>query len=247
MGKMHEILAIEADLEGRAKKIMEETRKVFKDKAALFMGAVRTYKPFVEDGISYPSENQAMTSTVDEKLAYTIKEVEKYYDALLQKESTNQVAKADLEVDGVVIAKDVPATFLLGMESRLKQLREIYDAVPTLAVGTEWKLDESKGDGVYSIVHPEEAMKTQKTTKSKVLYEATDKHPAQIDKWEEVENVGKYTKYIWCGMVTPARKSQMLNRVDELIRAVKKARQRANSVEVVSASIGKSLMDYINK
>lgn len=245
-GKLHELLAVEADLEGRSRVIMEETRKVFKEKPSLFMGAVRTYIPFTEDGIDYPEENQSLTTTVDEKLTYACGSVIKYYDALLQKESTNQVAVADLVVDGQVLATGLPATFLLGMETRLKRLREVYAFIPTLSVGTEWKSDEGKGKGVFSMVHPEEKMKTQKTMKSTVLYEATEHHPAQIDKWDEVENVGKYTKHVWCGMVTPARKSELLNRVDTLLQAVKKARQRANSTEVVKSTIGKTLIDFIN-
>jgi hypothetical protein len=246
-GKLHELLAVEADLEGRVRNIMNETRKVFKDKPALFMGAVRTYHPFVEDGIDYPEEHQALTSTVDEKLAYTSNFVASYYDALLQKEATNQVAKAVLVVDGEVIAEELPATFLLGMETRLRKLREVYAHIPTLAVGTEWKKDESKGEGVWVVANPEETLKTVRTVKSKVLYEATEHHPAQIDKWEESETVGKYTKVIWCGMLTPARKSELLDRIDKLIQGVKKARQRANSTEVVKINVGQKIMDYINK
>ncbi len=245
-GKLHELLAVEADLEGRARTIMEETRKVFKDKPALFMGAVRTYQPFVEDGISYPEEHQSLTTTVGEKLDYAGEAIARYYDAILQKESTNQVATADLVVNGALIAENLPATFLLGMETRLRKLRDVYAMIPTLAVGTEWQLDEGKGKGVYSTVHPEEKMKTQRTTKSAVLYEATEHHPAQIDKWEETENVGKYVKHIWSGMVTPSRKSELLDRIDTLIGAVKKARQRANAVEVMNVSIGKKLIDFIN-
>ncbi len=253
-GKLHELLAVEADLEGRSRNIMNETRKVFKDKPVLFMGAVRNYKPFEDDGIDYPSEFQNLTSTVDEKLEYTGKSIIKYYDALLQKEATNQVAKADLVVDGQVIATGLPATFLLGMEARLRNVREVYAQIPTLAIGTEWKADEAKGKGVWSTVHPEESMKTEKTTKSKVLYEAKfpkegeggQSIPAVIDKWNEVINVGKYTKYVWSGMLTPARKSELLDRIDSLLRAVKKARQRANSTEVLKVNVGKSLMDYIN-
>jgi len=246
-GKLHELLAVEADLEGRSRNIMDETRKVFKEKPMLFMGSVRTYSPIIEDGVNYPDEHQALTTTVDEKLKYASQSIVNYYDALLQKEATNQIAVADLVVEGEVIAKSLPATFLLGMETRLRKLREVYEQIPTLSVGIDWKADEGKGEGVFSMVHPEEKLKTQKTTKSKVLYEATPHHPAQIDKWDEVENVGKYIKHVWCGMVTPARKSQLLDRIDTLIRAVKKARQRANSVEVVNVSIGKTLMDFINK
>ena len=98
-------------------------------------------------------------------------------------------------------------------------------------------------------------MKTQRTTKSTVLYEAKfpkaneggNSIPAVIDKWEEVENVGKYTKKHWSGAVTSARKSELLGRIDNLLRAVKKARQRANSTEVVSMSVGNSLFEYISK
>lgn len=246
MSKLHELLAVESDLEGQARNILIETKKVFSEKPALFTGGVRTYKPFVDDGIAYPEEHQALTTTVGDKLEYSAKTIEKYYDALLQKEATNQVAKSDIVIDGVTIGSNLPATFLLGLESRLKQLREVYAAIPTLAMGTEWKEANDKGEGVWAIVHPEESMKTQKTTKSKVLYEATEHHPAQIDKWEETENVGKYTKFVWSGMVTPARKSHLLSNIDKLIGAVKKARQRANSVEVEKVNLGKTLMDYIN-
>jgi len=253
-GKLHELLAVESDLEGRARNIMNETRKVFSDKAVLFMGAVRSYNPFVDDGIDYPSEYQELTSTVDEKLSYTGKTIVQYYDALLQKEATNQVAKADLIVDGVVIASNLPATFLLGMESRLRKVREVYEKIPTLSIGTEWQKDESKGEGVWCVAHPEETMKTEKTVKSKVLYDAKfpkaneggQSIPAVIDKWTETVNVGKYTKHVWSGMVSPARKSELLDRIDTLLRAVKKARQRANSTEVVKVNVGKALMDYIN-
>lgn len=254
-GQMHQLLAVESDLEGRARVIMNETRKVFKEKPVLFQGFVRTYNPFVDDGIEYPAEHQDLTSTVAQKLEYTSKSVSKYYDALLQKESTNQVAVADLVIDGEVLGKDLPATFLLGMESRLKKLREVYAQIPTLAVGVEWKEDQNKGNDVYSIVHPEEAMKTQRTIKSKILYpaqfpkegEGGQSIPAVIDKWEEVENIGKFTRLVWSGMVTPHRKSQLLDRIDALLRAVKKARQQANSTEVVSASIGNTIMNFINE
>ena len=246
-GKLHELLAVEADLEGKAKLIIGETMAVFKGKPNLFLGSVRTYQPFREDGISYPEEHQAITTTVGDKLSYASKSIEPWFDALAQKEATNQMAKSDLVVDGEVLATDVPATMLLSLESRLKMVRGVYENIPTLAMGVEWKEDNTRGKGVFVAVHPEEAFKTSKTTKSKVLYEATKEHPAQIDKWEETENVGKYTKNVWCGMITPTRKAELIERVDNLLRAVKKARQRANSTEVKDIHIGKVLMGYINR
>ena len=254
-GKLHELLAVESDLSGISDKIMKETKKVFKEKEVVFKGMIRTYKPFVDDGIEYPEDRIDLTTTVDEKLDYMSKSVVKYFDAILQKESTNQVAVADLVVDGEVLATSLPATFLLGMESRLRILREVYAQIPTLEIGIEWELDDSRGANIFKTTYPEESMKTQRTTKSTVLYEAKfpkaneggNSIPAVIDKWEEVENVGKYTKKHWSGAVTAARKSELLGRIDNLLRAVKKARQRANSTEVVSTRVGNTLFEYINK
>lgn len=247
-GKLHELLAVEADLEGRSRVFMQETHKVFKDKPALFSGFMRTYKPFSEDdNVDYPSEQQTVTSTVNQKLKYMASHIAKYYDAIFQKEATNQVAMSDLVVDGEVLIKDAPATFLLGLESRLRKVREVYGVIPTLAVGTEWADDSNTGVDIYKMVHPEETLKTQKTIKSSILYEATEHHPAQIDKWNETVNVGKFTKQVWSGAVTPSRKAELLERVDKLIMATKKARQRANTVEVQKRNAGQIIMDYINK
>jgi hypothetical protein len=245
-GKLHEVLAVEADLEGKAKLVVGETKSVFEKKPALFTGASRTYKPFVEDGVDWPEENQAMATTVEAKLKYASGFIASWFDALAQKEATNQIAKAAIVVDGVTLIEDVPATFLLGLESRLKYIREMYEGIPTLSMSIDWQQDPAKGDGVWSMVNPEKTFKTAKTMKSKVLYEATDKHPAQIEKWDETENVGIYVKHVWSGMITPSLKAQLLERIDKLIRAVKQARQRANSADVVKVNVGKKLMDFIN-
>jgi hypothetical protein len=80
-----------------------------------------------------------------------------------------------------------------------------------------------------------------------VLYEATDKHPAQVKESTEDVAIGKYVQTDWCSMISPAEKSRVMGRVDALIRAVKQARQRANNVDVLKVKIGKSLSDYILK
>lgn len=245
MGKLHELLAVEKDVENVAKNIMQETYVVFNKKPALFLGSHRKYQPFVDDDVNYPEEHQALTTTVPEKLDYMMRVVSLYYDVMLQKEMTNQEAKADLVIDGMILATDLPATFLLGLESRLRSLREVLAATPTLNVGIEWRKAEDKGKHVWATMHPEETLKTQRTTKSKVLYEATEHHPAQIDKWEETEAVGKYIKHVWSGMISPADKSDLLDRMDKLIMATKQARQRANSTEVTKVNIGNKIAQYL--
>ena len=192
-----------------------------------------------------PEEQQELDCTVKDKMDYMAGHIVRYFDAILQKEKTNQSAVADLIVDGVVIAEKLPATFLLGLEKRLKLVREVYKQIPTLPLGKKWLEDSTMGQGVYLCHTPDEKFKTRKVFRFNVLYEATPEHPAQIEKWEEQENVGKYVTVTWSGMITSAKKSSILGRVDKLIRATKKARQRANAAEVVELSVGKEIFDYI--
>lgn len=246
MPKLHELLAVEGDLEGIYKKIIDETINTFQKKVDRFFGAVRTLEWFEEGNPPQPAEYQELTTTVKKKLDYQEEAIVRYIDALLQKERTNQNARADLVVNGITIAADVPATFLLGMESRLKKIRETYNAIPTLPPNIKWEKDATKGDDIYSRGHPEQQLKTEKIFKVQVLYEATKEHPAQVEKIPETKNVGVYKKEMWTGLYSPAEKSRLLGRLDELIRAVKKARQRANMTEVVNVKIGKEIFAYLN-
>lgn len=246
MAKLHELLAVEGDLEGIYKKILDETAQTFTKKVDRFFGVVRTMEWFEEGNPPIPAEHQALTTTVKDKLDYQKNAVIRYFDALLQKERTNQDARSDIIIDGVPIASDLPATFLLGLESRLKRVREIYDKIPTLPPNIKWEKDSTKGDAIYSRVHPEEQLKTEKIFKVQVLYDATKEHPAQVEKIPETKNVGVYKKEVWTGLLSPADKSALLGKIDKLIQAVKKARQRANTTEVVKTTIGKELFGYIN-
>lgn len=246
MAKLHELLSVESDLEGIWRKILEETTATFNKKVERFFGAVRTLEWFEEGQPEVPAEHKELTTTVDEKLAYQEKAVVRYFDALLQKERTNQEAKADIVIDGKTIASGLPATFLLGLESRLKRVREVYDSIPTLPPNVKWEQDETKGDGIYSRTHPEEQLKTEKIFKVQVLYKHTKEHPAQVEKISETKNVGVYKKEVWTGVLSPAEKSVLLGKLDKLIQAVKKARQRANTTTVVKATVGKELFNYIN-
>lgn len=243
---LHELLAVEADLDGAHKKILDETRLTFVKKADHFMGQHRKLEMFVEDGITYPEEFKKIDTTVQAKLDHMQKTEVRYFDALLQKEATNQKATADLIVDGIVIVTDLPATFLLGMETRMKHLRVAYENIPTLAPGIEWEVDASQGDNIYKTTKPQEKLKTESVIEAVVLYEATKEHPAQIKEVSNVKTVGKYSLTAWSGMITPAEKSILLGRIDKLIRAFKKARQRANTTPVDVRTIGENLFSFIN-
>lgn len=246
MSKLHELLAVETDLESTYKKVLEEAMVTFTKKADHFMG---THKELVMFDESKQNENltehKEMVTTVDDKLDYVKDFIVQYFDAVLQKEKTNQVAVADLVVDGVVLAPALPATFLLGMETKLRAVRLMYEQAPTLPPGQKWEEDKDTGKGIYK-TKLDDKLKTAKTFQHKVLVAPTDKHPAQVEKWEESVPVGRYITTAQYGMLTPAKKSHLIGQVDKLIQACKKARQRANCADVVNAEIGKSIIDYIN-
>lgn len=246
MAKMHELLAVESDTKGQYNKMIEETIKVFKDKH-IFQGFVRTLKMFDEnDSSQNNTERSEIGSTVPKRLDYTGQFITRFLDVLLQKETTNQKASADIVVDGVIIAESVPATFLLGLENRLKELRVLYERIPTLDISVAWEPADDIGPGIFRQKFPEEAMKTKKKFQYQILVEATEHHPAQVEKWEDQVPVGKYSKQNWCSMITSTRKAEFLDNIDKLSHAVKKARQRANSTEVEKVNIGKKLMDFIH-
>jgi len=247
MGKLHELIAVEADLEGRSKKYKEGVLKAFRDKQALFMGSTRTCQMYNEADqmAAPPDENKFMDDTVRNQLQFLIEAEIPYLNALAQKAATNQSATADIEIDGVVLISGVPATMLLTLETKLTGIREVFAAVPTLDAGHEWVPSQDKGAGVWELAHPEVAVKTAKKFQHQILVQPTDKHPAQIEKWEEQVPVGKFVKRIWSSKMTSAEKSNMLSKVDNLIVAVKQARQRANMTSVVGLEVGKVLFNYI--
>ncbi len=255
MSKLHELLAVEGDLDGIYKKVLEEATNTFNKKPGLFYGFNKRLEMFEEGAPEAPEENQEITTTVREKLNYVVDHIIRYFDAVLQKECTNQQAFADVVIDGVTIAEKVPATFLLGLEAKLKTIRKMYEAMPTLPPGKKWENDPTRGADVWITSIPEEKFKTAKTFQHKVLVpaqfpkegEGGTSLPAQIERWEETENVGKYVTTTWSGMVSSAEKSVLIGRIDKALRAIKKARQRANTTEVVKRNIGKDIFDYINK
>jgi len=244
--KLHEILAVENDLEKVATNMIDEAKVTFNKKVNLFQGQVKTAEMFDNDAPTPTPEVIKLEETVPSKLKYVGKAVARWLDVVLQKEKTNQIAVADLVVDGDVLATAVPATFLLGLENKVKRLRDMYIDIPTLQPGIRWELTPDEGENIYAAADPIERFITSKQVKSTVLYEATKEHPAQIDKWTEDVKTGRYLVYPTSGMITPARKAEILDRLDRLGQAAKAARMRANSAEVKKESIGQTLMDFIN-
>lgn len=245
MGKLHELLAVEPDLKASTQAIISETLNVFK-KDEHFSGFQKTYHPWKEDGDKIPPEQKPQVTTVVEKLEHTHKAWARLMDLLFQKDLGNTAAIANLEIDGNLIGLGIPATTLLTMESKLKQLKEIYLAAPTLDPLENWY---PNGDRAYSHKTGEAiTYRTARVLVPQVLVPATDKHPAQVEKVIKDEQVGEYRAVKYSGKLAPRQKAELLRRIDVALAAVKAARCRANEAEIKGdLQISENLIRYLTQ
>ncbi|QIG66777.1 hypothetical protein EVB27_107 [Rhizobium phage RHph_TM16] len=242
MAKLHELLAVEQDLLKTATAMTLDAQTTFAKKPDHFLGQTRSTTYFADErSPENTSETKAIVTNVDERLGYALRHFGKYIDAVLQKDVANTQAKADLIVNGVTLATGVPGVYLLGLEQKLLAIRPMIEAIPTLAPGVVWKTDDQAGPGYY-VSDPSDQIKTEKVQEHKVLYDATDKHPAQIKEYTVDKNVAKISTIHRSGMWTPLKKATVLGNLDTMIQAVKKARMRANAQEVGNETIADKLL-----
>ena len=122
MHKLNQILAIER---GTKSRINGEITKMHHtlQKPALLNGFSKTYQRKNEDSDSYPPERQRVQVVAADMLKRAGRLLAELADVTATKDYANCQARADLVVDGEVLVKDVPATFLLFLEKQLTDLK----------------------------------------------------------------------------------------------------------------------------
>lgn len=252
MGKLHELVAAEKDVRSTVAKIIEETHGTFTKKAHLFSTHAKEWEPLKADDVERPEEEKPTPiTTVGDKLGYFQKHLAKLFDVILQKEMANTQAVADIVVlndeTQVVLAEAVPVAALVQMENVLELIRgKVYDTIPTLDPAKDWSPDEQRGSGYYKTGQTRR-QGTRKVSRPLVLHPGNDKHPPQVQLVNEDVVVGTWNQTYFSGLISPAEKSTLLERMDMLIEAIKKARSRANEQVVPSNRISQRLFRYINK
>lgn len=244
MNKLYEVLAVEQDRKQKANVELGRTRKTFENQAELFDGLTKRYIPLEENAERIPDENKEMVMTVEEALGLALATFAKGARATLQKEETNAsgTATAELVVGEQSFGK-FSATTLLAIEGQLAKLRELYQALPVLDPARRWEMDEQLG---YYVTQPEVKFRSIKRPKVVVKYEATKEHPAQTELLNLDIQVGRYETVYTSGKLTRSRKQDLLARISELLEAVRVARAKANTAEVVKVSVVEELLEYIN-
>lgn len=240
--KLFELLAIEKDLSSRTTESAKETTSRFSN-ADNFLGITTHFAKLLEDQPDFQDEYKPLSGNVDYALGEYLEHLGLYIDTTIEKESANTTAFSDVILEGEKFLENWSATALLNLESRLDELHKVYSAIPTLPDSEIWTFDSAKG---CYVSQNRKQLRTVKTQKAIVLYEATKEHPAQVQLVSTDVPAYEVERTLYSGMLTLSDKKSRIDRIEKLQRAVKQARQRANTVETQPKEVAKKIFDYIN-
>lgn len=243
MGKIHELLAVEGDLKAEAQRTLNRVKGLFDSGQGKFIGKIRKYRPLEEDGEAFADEVTELAVTVPNEIGAFCAAYGRWMDAAVQKEVSNRSTSADVVVDGQVLIADLPAPALLNLESKLGEIRKLYAAIPTNDTTERWTQDDQNNRWVSS---PRITYRSRKTPRSFEASAATKEHPAQVTVFQEDVRVGTWEQVVYSGMLSPVDKQARLEHLDQLARAVKQARQRANNTDANNDKVSDTLFGFIN-
>ncbi len=240
--KLNQVLAVEKGIKQRAYTVLTEANKAAQ-RSASFNGFSKIYQPNDADSETLPPETMRVQNTTSDVLSEVQKALIELFDVTLQKDVANLTALADIKLDnGTAIATKVPATNLLFLEKQLTDVKTFVSNLPELDPAESWTFDQNAS--LYKS-EPQKTNRTKKIQRPIVLYDATEKHPAQTQLITEDTVVGLYTQTKMSGAIPLPNKRAMLVRVDELLRAVQRAREEANAVEAVPQKVGAAIFQFI--
>jgi len=241
MPKLNQIVAVVSGQKTRAEKEFGDLNKIVQ-KHDLFNGLSRTYQPLEEGGEQFPAEGNIPQKSATEIVNSVKGVLTRIINAVATQEIGNTGAKADVIVGGHVIVKDAPVTVLLYLEKQLTDLNTFVGNFPVLDPSETWKKNEQ--DGQYK-TEPTKTVKTKKVQKALVLYPHSEQHPAQTQLVTEDVTVGHWTTVKSATVFSAKDKQGIIGRIQELLDAVRVAREEANSIDVKQQLVAEPVLKYI--
>ena len=188
--KLNQIIAMSKTRKGESQSAITQAYHKLQ-KADLFNGLSRSYTPKDDDGTRYPDESKKVVTTVVDELQSFKEPWTNAMDVVITQDFNNNNAVANIEVDGNIISRDVPAVTLIFLEKQLNDILNVVEKIPTLDPNESWHKDTSSG---LFVSDPIETIKTKKVEKPIVLYHHTPEHPAQTQLSVSDEVVGTWTQ-----------------------------------------------------
>jgi hypothetical protein len=241
MPKLNQIVAIEKGVKNQQNQSITEAYHTIQ-KGNLFAGIAKSYRPKDEEGDKLPSESPQVQQRADALVKKTTDTWGSLIDIVMTKDVANCGAKADVVVDGQTVLQQVPVTTLLFLEKQLVDVHTFIKKLPVLDPSERWDRDAAQDCWA---TQPVETVRTKKTKRNHVVAPATDKHPAQVQVYDEDVVAGYWSTIKYSGAMPAARISQLLARVEKLQQAVKFAREAANVIDVTPVKAGESLFGYL--
>lgn len=242
MARLNQIIAIANTKKTKVATALSAINSVL-SRADLFSGLDRKYQSLDDEGEKLPPETKIIQKTASEVIAAAKSELTELLDVIATQEFANCDAKADIVVDGVTVARQVPVSYMLFLEKQVDVVKGIVQKIPVLTQDVKW--NRSVSDNNIFVTDPVTTNRTKKVPKSFTKSPATEYHPAQVEMFTEDVIVGTWSKIDTSSAIPASERDAMLKKIESLREAVKMAREEANSITVTDQKIGKSVLDFV--
>lgn len=239
--KLHQVLALKKTVQPTAyAKLTELHRDI--QKADQQNGFEKTYQKRNDEDIDRPAERKPVLLKADDILREWRTAATRWFDLAATHETANCAAKADVVVAGQKILEQVPVGLLMFLDKQLVDLENTIQKAATQDPGVLWAKDDNAG---LHRSKETQTFATKKVPRNHVRAEATTQHAAQVDVWHEDVPAGTWTRVEFTGAMAGDEKRKLLERVRELILAVRLAREEANSIDAPDVKVGDKIFDYL--
>jgi hypothetical protein len=247
MAKLHELLAVDGNLKGQALKTRAELMNTMAKKRHLFEEKLVTFTSNFEGAVAETEAQSSIQTSVYEEVRWLGGHFSKAIDVAYAIDVANTEAKADVILeDDTVLIKGVPATALLQLEKRVKETLEFIKVVPTLDPAKGFEADTTRARGTYK-ARPVNKVRTQKQEDFVVTVQPTKEHPAQVEKTTKDVKTGTIQELEWSSLIHPVLKAELIDRGEVVLRALTRARSRANEqvIDQATHKIGQVIWNSI--
>lgn len=215
------------------------------------VGLSRVHRTINDTDTPNPPQKTLVQYTVEDLIARMIPAVADAMDVIATQEVGNADVRANVELDGVVLIPNVPVGYLLYLDRLATDLHTFVTRLPTVDPSEKWDWNENAGLNGAFASEPRESKSTTKVPRNHVLHEAVlSPHgaqtvPPQVEVYYEDVISGIWTTMKFSGALKGDRKRELVRRVERFQKAIKVAREEANSAKVDEQKIGERVLGFL--